>query len=147
MGIGKGQSREDWENQTDEALETIIDESRLYGTGKQLTTENYKEVDADVRWVVGACWSEDIVVDVLFIKQIEKIISRELNVVEVEALRFGEPLFYQDRSGRWDSCVAQTFMFPSQLQLRLEDLTEATTRNSLLKKVFMFDVGGNNETH
>jgi hypothetical protein len=55
------------------------------------------------------------VVDVLYIKMIEKTIHRKLNAEEMEAISFGEPIFVQNRHGTWMSFRVPFHSFPYDL--------------------------------
>jgi hypothetical protein len=54
-----------------------------------------------------------IVFDPLYIKTIEKAIGRKLDDFELEAIKFGEPIQYQNRKGEWASFHVPHYKFES----------------------------------
>ena len=53
-----------------------------------------------------------MVLDVLYVKMIEKTIRRQLNNEDMSTLRDGEPIFVRDYRGMWMSFRAPSYRFP-----------------------------------
>lgn len=56
-----------------------------------------------------------IVVDVLLIKHVERLIGRKLDALDLEAVQYGEPIFVQDKQGKWMSFFVPLYRLPDDL--------------------------------
>jgi hypothetical protein len=79
-----------------------------------------------------------IVLDVLYVKMIEKTILRKLDEDEIEALRFGEPIFVQDFRGTWMSFRAPLYNLPYDLMPKDTDARAIIIKD--IKKTKFYNV-------
>lgn len=84
----------------------------------------------------------DTVVDVLYVKMIEKTIRRKLDEDELDAIRFGEPIFVRDYRGTWMSFRVPLYKFPHDVMPKDTDAQaiEDRTKSANIFE-FAFTVG------
>lgn len=75
------------------------------------------------------------VLDYLYIKTIERRIGRKIHEYELEAARFGEPVFFEDQFGTWDTYKIPKYRMPTGLQHNLIDVTNAMVAIALWKRI------------
>lgn len=56
-----------------------------------------------------------IVIDVLYVKMIERTIGRKLDELDIECIYFGEPIFVQKKNGVYMSFIVPLYRFPHDL--------------------------------
>jgi hypothetical protein len=84
-----------------------------------------------------------IVIDVLYVKMIERLIKRKLDALDLECVYFGEPIFFQRPSGELMTFVVPLYRLPNDLMSKDLDvrvlLQEAYDNASFFDHVFEVD--------
>jgi hypothetical protein len=65
---------------------------------------------------------DDMVLDFLQVKTIEKSIGRKLDEFEIESFRLGQPIFVQNSQGFWFSHLVKSYIYPYGLMSLGSDL-------------------------
>lgn len=102
------------------------------GFDGELSTDD--NIPDDEKWMHGVS-DLPLVLDFLYIKQIEKQIGRYLDSVDLLPARYDEPVFFETLKGYWDTYKIPVYDMPSGLQLQLEDLTNAMIAKALWKRI------------
>jgi hypothetical protein len=67
-----------------------------------------------------------LVFDCLYIKTIEKEIGYKLDEFDLDALKYGEPIFLKKYNGIWNSYLVPYYQFPYDLMPKVADFAAAT---------------------
>lgn len=63
-----------------------------------------------------------IVIDVLYVKMIERLIKRKLDAMDLECVYFGEPIFFQKQTGELMTFVVPLYRMPNDLMSKELDI-------------------------
>lgn len=64
----------------------------------------------------------EVIKDVLYIKHIERTIGRKLDEMDLEAIMYGEPIYFQKRNGELISFIVPLYRIPHDLMNKDLDL-------------------------